>query len=412
MFNKYSLLALICALFLINQKIVATGMVQAELVPVPHSEFVIDHRADQAHKAQILKERAKKRYEEFIGTQDTRLYEEVFNNAPVKIKSLVNSMLMGEQFTEEYKALLLTGPSGSGKSTLAQAIAYKLKKKFVVINAPSLLGHYRDKAAENLRDVFKEIDEDPDKPVLIMDEMNVLTDGHTSEHSDTKNTAMQLWTLLDQHRANKDFLFIGTTNITKKMPHQLQSRFKGKTFLIENPSNESRARALHYYMQNLAIKKDHTCSNAYVEELAKKTEAFSQRDIKTLITSAILLSAIENPQQSPRVITKKNIEEAYNDIIKENEFFWDFQEHTTDEERRHRENMAQNQKQFETSQETQIRLAEWNLLYQAFRTEKWADAVNDVNNSKSFVFPNKKNAANVVGKKTFWEDNRKLEKNS
>ena len=274
-------------------------------------------------------------------------------------------MSKGEEFASRFKNILLTGPSGSGKTTLAQAIAYKLQRKCVIVHAPTLLGHYRDQAAENILKLFKELDEAGEKPVLIIDEINALTDDHTSEHSDTKHTAMQLWTQLDKYKHDKDFLFIGTTNITKKMPHQLQSRFEGKTFLIDNPSLESRRRALDFCIQALNVQKDSTCTDEYLNELAKKTHNFSMRAMEALIDTSLLLFSVNSPNASAEKISKEYLEQAYLELAQEKEKFWDFTEQTTDEERRHRENLDQHEKHFKASQEFQLKIAEWNMLYQA-----------------------------------------------
>jgi SpoVK/Ycf46/Vps4 family AAA+-type ATPase len=172
--------------------------------------------------------------------------------------------------------------------------------------------------------------------VLILEEINELTDGHTSEHSDTKYTAMQLWTLLDSYCKDKNFLLIGTTSETKKMSPQLQSRFKGRTFVMDSLSSEARKRTIEFVFKKIGIEKDETCDEAYLIDLAQKIAHFSQRDIEALIQTSLLLSVTHNSQALTRVATKECLELAYAQIVQENEKLWDFSEHTTDEERRHR----------------------------------------------------------------------------
>lgn len=403
--------ALIYVLFFLTSSLNAT-LTEAQFVSMQlsASDIQIDNQSDLAHKknyqkctkeqkANPLKKKDFAKFEQAyaLKKEEIVLFEEAFSQAPHIIQTLVKEISKGNEEASQYKMLLLTGPSGSGKSTLAKAIVYKLGRNCKVINAPSLLGHYRDQAAEELRKVFNELTQDPNKPVLVVEEINALTDDHTSEHSDTKHTAMQLWVLLDKHQTNKDFFLIGTTNITKKMPHQLQSRFKGQTFLIDNPTNESRKRAILFYLNKTQIKKDETCNEDYIEELSKKTVEFSQRDLETLIKRSLLLSAMDYPEKENRVISKKHLEQAYKDLIEENDKFWDFKEHTTDEERRHRENTILSEKQFKENQEFQIMLNEWNLIFQIIlksneplspvSVEKGITAVN---NSKKLVFPDKK----------------------
>ena len=247
MLNKH-FLSLFLLFLIFNQKIKAE-FVEAKSVPIAQPQIKVGSEADQAHINSL-------------SSQDKALFEEAFSQAPQAVKALVYALLNNEEFALRFKNILLTGPAGSGKSTLAEAIAYKLGRKYIIIHAPDLLAHYMDQAAENLREVFQQIAQDEEKPILIINEINALTDGYTSEHADTKHTAMQLWTLLDKHKNDKDFLLIATTNVTKKMPHQLQSRFEGKTFLIDNPSLESRRRAIDFCLKRLKLEKDATCTDA------------------------------------------------------------------------------------------------------------------------------------------------------
>lgn len=90
------------------------------------------------------------------------------------------------------------------------------------------------------------------------------------------------------------------------------------------------------------------------------------------------------------------------EISKQREEIWDFNEQTTDEERRHRENLAQNAKHARESKELQIQIAEWNLIYQAQMKEfdrsatvHWRDAIYSINKAKSIVFADRIPAARV-----------------
>ncbi len=177
-------------------------LTELKLVPISIQEL---KEADEKYKEQLLKEERRQRFLASIKEEDIPLLEEAFSQAPLEIKAIVSKILRYPEETLNYRELLLTGPSGSGKSTLARAIAYKLGKKVIVVTGPSLLGHFRDQAAEKVAKMFKDWKNNPDKPVVVIDEINALPDDHTSEHSDTKHTAMQLWTLIDEYSQDKDF---------------------------------------------------------------------------------------------------------------------------------------------------------------------------------------------------------------
>lgn len=390
---------------LLSQKAMG-NLTPLKAIPIPEQDL---KEAEQKYKEKALKEERRQRFLASLKEIDVALLEESFEQAPGKLKTIVYGMLKKEEFTSHYKNILLTGPSGSGKSTLAEAIAFKLQRKCIVIDAPSLLGRYRDQAAENILKLFKQIAADPDKPILVINEINAFTDGHTSEHSDTQHTAMQLWTLVDKYSKDADFLLIGTTNTTKKMPHQLQSRFEGKTFLIDNSFINARLRALNFYMVKSNILKDASCTDEYLHKLIQNLDHFSTRELEALVNRAHLYSIIENADTTKKSISKENFEEAYKELIQEREQFWDFTEQTTDEERRHKENLAQNAKQFIESQNFQIKINEWSLLYQAHLkiTEKnhsfdSKEALKQLNYTKSIIFPKK--AATVKFKITSYKD--------
>lgn len=367
-------------------------LTELKLVPISEQEL---KEADERYKEKLLKEERRQRFLASIAQEDVALLEEAFEQAPLEIKAIVSKILNHPEDTIHYRELLLTGPTGSGKSTLAKAIAYKLGRKFIIVTGPSLLGHFRDQAAENIAKTFKNWKNNTDKPVIIIDEINALTDEHTSEHSDAKHTAMQLWTLIDEYSQDKDFLLIGTSNITKKMPSQLQSRYMSKSYYIDNPSKEALLKSFNFRIQRMQLIKGEGCNDQYLSVLVSKLNNYSRRDILALIERALLLQYMKNPDQH-RMLTEECLDQAYLDLEHEKEMLWDFSEQTTDEERRHRENLKQNDKHFNESQETQIKLAEWNMLYQSLikpldknNTFSSNDAIKLLNQAKSIVFPKK-----------------------
>ena len=101
----------------------------------------------------------------------------------------------------------------------------------------------------------------------------------------------------------------------------------------------------------------------YLNELAAKTNDFSRRSIEALVDYSLLLYADKNPN-IPKKVSKEYLDASYAELVKQKKEFWDFTEHITDEERRHRENLAQTAKHAEESKNLQIQLAEWHLIYQ------------------------------------------------
>ena len=119
-----------------------------------------------------------------------RLFEEALKNAPERVHLIINYLLKPNANKSAFRYFMLAGPSGVGKSILARAIAWKLGRNYLFVPAPVLLAHYANHTAENLHKLFASLPKFELQPVLILDEVNVLTDNHKQEHSDTGNTAM------------------------------------------------------------------------------------------------------------------------------------------------------------------------------------------------------------------------------
>ncbi len=385
----YSLIVILCPLH---------GLTVAQLTRIQLS----DQSDPQHSKKDKIKKKERIQFEHAysLKKEEKELFEQSYSQAPAKLKAVVNEMIHKTEVGSKFKAILLTGPSGSGKTVLAQSVAYRLGRSCEIVHAPSLLGHFRDQAAEKVKDLFRRLRKDPRKPALVLDEINALTDDHTSEHSDTKHTAMQLWTCIDKYKNKKNFLLIGTTNITKKMPHQLQSRFEGKTFIINNPEVNARKQAL--YLRLKEIKIDESCNEKYLAELAQKMADFSQREIEALVDDAAVLAGMDTTDLSKRIVSKKHLEQAYEELISQKDKLWDFKEQTTEEERRHRENREMNERHFKESQEFQLIIAEWHMIYNAIIKDKeiqsripLKNGIEAINESKKIVFPDKKSAAKI-----------------
>ena len=150
---------------------------------------------------------------------------------------------------------------------------------------------------------------------------------------------------------------------------------------------------------------DESCTDLYLNELALKTQNFSFRTIAALIDYSLLLFAVENSNVvGIKKVSKEYLDQAFLELSKQKEEFWDFSEHTTDEERRHQESLIQNAKHAQESKDIQIQIAEWSLLYQALMkpydkssNAGWIEALKELNSAKSLVMPDKKPAARVKG---------------
>jgi AAA+ superfamily predicted ATPase len=274
-----------------------------------------------------------------------KLFKEALKNAPERVHLIINYLLKPNANKKAFRYLMLAGPSGVGKSILARAIAWRLGRDYLFVPAPVLLAHYANHTAENLHKLYASLSKFKNQPVLIVDEMNVLTDNHNQEHSDGGNTAMAKWTLLDKQKNNDNFLMIATSNVTNKMPHQLQTRFTNKIINIENPI--SYASAIQFFLDDQKIVTvAPSCDNIYLEKFSKSLNKLCLREVEALVEEAILRASGEPDS----ILHPKHFDLALAYTLKHRIDFCDYTEHVKDEERRHKESLKQNKDQFEETQ--------------------------------------------------------------
>lgn len=373
--------------------------------PAQRAKVVIDAEQDQIDLQKAIQEELEqKNGVKKLDHRNAELYELALSTAPKRLQVLIEDMAKGKEYTKRYRVIVLVGPSGSGKTLLGEAIIYKLNKKCLVVNGPDFLAHFRDQAAEKVREVFKIIREFIQKPILFINEINALTDDHTSEHSDTNHTAMQLWTSLDDLQHDEDFLLIATTNITNKMPQQLQSRLRKSTFYIDKPSLEARVQTFKFYIRNFNLFVDESVSDIYLQELVQKTENFSHRDIEALLEIAQSSFACDSHDDETKKMTQDHFEKAYKEMMQDENQLWDFSKHMTAEERRHRESMQQNKQQYEDNKELQMKLNDFNALFHALMTTISKDGhtptieetIEKLNQARSIIFPEREPKVEII----------------
>jgi SpoVK/Ycf46/Vps4 family AAA+-type ATPase len=319
---------------------------------------------------------SKEEVEDLELDEDPQLLREALELAPEKIRDIVQKLRDPKANKSFYRYFMLTGPSGTGKSILAKAIAHELGKKYLFVEAPSLQGHFLNETTENVYKLFKQVNQHPEHPVLILDEFNALTDTYNQENRDTADTAKGLWTLLDKQKKNDNFLMIATTNETKKMPHQLQTRFFNKIIEVEKPDIVARKRMLQFCLrEHTDITIADECNDAYFNELAQRLNDCCRRTIDALINDAVL-RAEKEPNKK---LTRQHLNAAYDYTLRHKEKFCDPNEHLTIDER----TLRQNKEQFEANQQLQMKTAIFSSTINHF-------SINDQSKIIKTYFPNVK----------------------
>ncbi len=288
--------------------------------------------------------------------EDKVILKQSFASAPTEIKSKIYDELYTPTTPRE-NFLFLTGDPGMGKSTLAKAIGMMLTSKggtIYIFTPGDILKPNRNTTSDYLTSVLDEITSLPEKVIVIFEELNKLLENHASEHTDTSQTAGTLWTFMDKMMRNPNFFLIATANETKKISPQLQERFLIDFVKICSPQENVRVEQLQYHINRINIPKDKTINNAFINDLAKRTNTFSSRRLGQLCVLAKRCAIGEqivehdiNFDLIKPTVTKECFEKALQIIEDKLKEHTDFSLPMTDEERRHKETLQQNEEHFE-----------------------------------------------------------------
>jgi len=298
-------------------------------------------------------------YKEDLNNLD--ILKDSYDNCNIEIKNVVKLVQNNIQSKRFYKYILLEGPSSSGKSTLARAIAvFGFKIPYLFIPSTSLLSHHRNKTAKNIKNLFNTVSNLNQDYIIILDEINVLTDNYQSDYNDIAETSKSLWICLDSIENNGRLFLIGTTNDATKMPFQLKERFINKIFYVDNPSINYIKNLLFYHIFNNSNKNDLniSLSKDNIEEFSYKLIGFSIRDIIALVNYAYLYSTFYNN----KILDTNVLNISYNYTKSNKDKLCNFVNISNDE-KRHKELLSFNLKYSEIFKEQNNKLLSLQKSY-------------------------------------------------
>lgn len=321
---------------------------------------------NSTQKMELKKEIKKKSlYEKRLAEENAEL-EEVYQDAPAKVKNIVKRLKNPDNFPlGESRWVIFYGPPGMGKTKLAMAVADQTGYTSEFFTCGDFTLKERGAAAEKLTNIFNQIVKSGQKTILIIDELNQLLENYDSKHHDTDATSKALWTLLDRNKKIASFYFIGLMNRIDKLPPQIQGRILARCIPILAPQNPLRRKQI---LRNKLISEGTILSaelDAYIDQNIDRYASYSVRDFEELafaIKEEALSELPEEQYQTTIELRHLQTAESFINTIKKDMKY--NEEKISDEERRHRESMHQQKAHHEESIALQIKHHQESMIKQ------------------------------------------------
>ena len=208
------------------------------------------------------------------------------------IERIVSTRYIPKEFKEagiyRPKGIILHGPPGTGKTLIARTLSNKINAtSFKVVNGPEILNKYVGQSEENVRELFKEAEQDKNPNslhVVVLDEMDAFLRARGGSHGEVFDKVVnQILSKMDGVKAIDNILLIGTTNKLELLDKALlrPKRFELQ-IRIPLPSFEGRIQIYKIYLKKLIGK----CSDKTpldLEYLSSLSKGFSGADIESVV---------------------------------------------------------------------------------------------------------------------------------
>ena len=185
---------------------------------------------------------------------------------------------------EAWRNLLLFGPPGTGKTLLAAATAGSLDATFFNVKVSSVLSKYFGESSKLLSALYATARR-LSPVVIFLDEFEALTpargEGESGAERRIVSTLLAELDGLTSKNEDKYVLTIGATNLPWMLDDAILSRFQKRIF-VPLPDPETRQKILEIHLKRRGHK-----SSLSDEEMVRRTEGYSGREIEQVCQSAI-----------------------------------------------------------------------------------------------------------------------------
>jgi len=196
------------------------------------------------------------------------------------------------------KGLLLYGPPGTGKTLLARAVANETDAHFINLSGPEIMSKFYGQSEENLRNVFKEAQENAPS-IIFIDEIDSIAPKRSETQGEVERRVVsQLLSLMDGLESRGNVVVIAATNRPNAIDEALRrpGRFD-REIEIGVPDKNGRLEILQIHTRGMPLDKD-----VDLDALAKRTHGFVGADLQHVAKEAAMKTL-------RRILPKINLEE-------------------------------------------------------------------------------------------------------
>src|SRR3989449_1469947 len=218
-------------------------------------------------------------------------YEDIGGLRPViqKVREMIELPLRHPELFERLgveapKGVLLHGPPGTGKTLLAKAVASETNANFHSISGPEIMSKFYGQSEENLRDIFKQAEENAPS-IIFIDELDSIAPKRDEVTGEVERRVVaQLLALMDGLQARGKVVVIGATNRPNALDPALRrpGRFD-REIEIGVPDRDGRLEILQIHTRGMPLAED-----VDLKKLADVTHGFVGADLEALAKEAAI----------------------------------------------------------------------------------------------------------------------------
>jgi transitional endoplasmic reticulum ATPase len=252
--------------------------------------FGITNFRPKGEAVQITRTTNIKIEDKIISTEDLKMgkrvmYDDIggLNEEIQKIREMIELPLRHPELFQRLgisppKGVLLYGPPGTGKTLLAKAVANETNAHFINLSGPEIMSKFYGQSEENLRNVFKEAQENAPS-IIFIDELDSIAGKRAETQGDVERRVVaQLLALMDGLDERGNTVVIGATNRQNALDPALRrpGRFD-REIEIGVPDKQGRLEILQIHTRGMPLNDD-VDLNYYAE----KTHGFVGADLQMI----------------------------------------------------------------------------------------------------------------------------------